>query len=138
MRTASLLARFRSAPQERPAPVAAKRDVMRKLMTRCLHELFSAHSDLVYMGEDVRHGGYYLVTDGLAESYPDRVQDFPPDETALLGAAIGYAQSGFVPIIEIPYAKYLDCGGDMFFEAAILNWLSQGQQPCGMVLPVAV
>ena len=80
------------------------------------------------------HGGYYLVTEGLAKKYPYRVSDFPPDETTLLGAGIGYAQSGLLPIVEIPYAKYLDCGGDMFFEAAIYNWLSNGQQPVGMLI----
>lgn len=80
------------------------------------------------------HGGYYLVTEGLAKKYPFRVADFPPDETSLVGAAIGYAQSGLLPILEIPYAKYLDCGGDMFFEAAIYNWLSNGQQPVGMLV----
>lgn len=32
------------------------------------------------------------------------------------GAAQGFSQVGLVPIIEIPYAKYLDCGADMFYE----------------------
>ena len=57
--------------------------------------------------------------------------DFPPDETTLIGAAMGYAQVGLLPIVEIPYAKYLDCGADMFFEAAVMNWLSNGTQPNG-------
>ena len=30
--------------------------------------------------------------------------------SALLGAAAGLAQRGLVPIVEVPYAKYLDCG----------------------------
>lgn len=62
------------------------------------------------------------------------MSDFPPDETSLLGIGIGYAQSGLLPIVEIPYAKYLDCGADMFFEAAIYSWLSNGQQPVGMII----
>lgn len=57
-----------------------------------------------------------VVLDGLAKKFPMRVMDFPPEETALLGAAIGYSQVGLIPIVEIPYAKYLDCGADMFFE----------------------
>jgi pyruvate/2-oxoglutarate/acetoin dehydrogenase E1 component len=79
-------------------------------------------------------GGYYLVTTGLAKKYPGRVSDFPPDETALLGAGIGYAQSGLVPIVEIPYAKYLDCGADMFYEAIVRHWLSGGTTSNGMVI----
>ena len=59
------------------------------------------------------------------------VRDFPPDETALIGAAVGFSQVGLLPICEIPYAKYLDCGYDQFEEAAIAHWLSNGQAPNG-------
>lgn len=62
------------------------------------------------------------------------MRNFPPDETTLVGAAIGFSQSGLVPILEIPYAKYLDCAADMFYEAVLANWLSNGQQPNGMVV----
>lgn len=48
------------------------------------------------------------------------------DETTLLGAGLGFAQLGLVPIVEIPYAKYLDCGVDLFYEIAIQHWLSGG------------
>lgn len=48
---------------------------------------------------DVEHGGYYLVTDGLAKKFPGRVIDFPPDETTLLGAAMGFSQVGLVPVV---------------------------------------
>lgn len=111
-----------------------KLDVMRKHMTRFYGEAMETYRNFVYLGEDVRHGGYYLVSDGLAEKYPMRVMDFPPDETSLMGAGIGYSQAGLLPVVEIPYAKYLDCGADMFFEAAINNWLSAGKCPNGMVV----
>lgn len=109
-------------------------DVMRKNMTKVLDELMAENRRIVYLGEDVQHGGYYVVSETLFEKYPLRVRDFPPDETTLVGAAMGYSQSGFVPIMEIPYAKYLDCGGDMFTEAMISYWLSQGKQPNGLVI----
>jgi hypothetical protein len=67
------------------------------------------------------------VTEGLLKKFgPYKVADFPPDETTLMGVGIGYAQCGLVPVVEIPYSKYLDCGADMFFEACIQNWLSGG------------
>lgn len=116
-----------SAAHEKP-------DVLRKHMTRVLAETLELYPDVVYIGEDVKHGGYYLVTDGLADRFPSRVLDFPPDETTLLGAAMGFSQLRLCPIVEIPYSKYLDCGADMFFEAAISFWLSSGQQPNGMVV----
>jgi TPP-dependent pyruvate/acetoin dehydrogenase alpha subunit/pyruvate/2-oxoglutarate/acetoin dehydrogenase E1 component len=101
-----------------------KPQVLRKHMTRFYDELMAEDPTVVYLGEDVRHGGYYLVTECLADKYPNRVLDFPPDETTLLGAALGFAQLGLTPIVEIPYAKYLDCGADMFNEIAIQHWLS--------------
>lgn len=88
---------------------------------------------LVYIGEDVRHGGYYLVTSNILKKLgPSRIIDFAPDETGLIGAGIGLSQSGnIVPIVEIPYAKYLDCGADMFQEAMVQNWLVRGTKQVG-------
>jgi len=114
----------------------SKAEVMRKHMTKVIAETLEKYPDCVYIGEDVEHGGYYLVTDGLAEKFPGRIIDFPPDETTLLGAAIGYSQAGLTPIIEVPYAKYLDCGVDTFYELAISNWLTNGQRPNGMIVRV--
>jgi TPP-dependent pyruvate/acetoin dehydrogenase alpha subunit/pyruvate/2-oxoglutarate/acetoin dehydrogenase E1 component len=105
-----------------------KSQVMRKHMTRVIEEALEADPSVVYLGEDVRHGGYYLVTEGLASKFPKRIIDFPPDETTLLGAALGFSQLGMTPIVEIPYAKYLDCGADMFYEIALQHWLSPPKQ----------
>jgi 2-oxoisovalerate dehydrogenase E1 component len=110
------------------------RDVMRKHMTKVFDELMATYPNMAYLGEDVVHGGYYLVTEGLAAKYPHRVRDFPPDETSLIGAGIGFAQTGLLPVVEIPYAKYLDCGADMFYEAALSSWLSNTKQPNGMIV----
>jgi len=110
-------------------PKKEKPQVMRKQMTRVLDELLEQDASVVYLGEDVRHGGYYLVTEDLAAKHPTRIVDFPPDETTLLGAALGFSQLGLLPIVEIPYAKYLDCGVDMFYEIAIQHWLTTASSP---------
>lgn len=47
---------------------------------------------------------------------------------------MGLSQAGLVPVVEIPYAKYLDCAADMFHEAIITNWLTNGTQSVGMVI----
>lgn len=47
---------------------------------------------------------------------------------------MGFSQVGLLTVLEIPYAKYLDCAADMFNELVLLNWLSNGRQPCGMVV----
>ena len=62
-----------------------KKEMMRKQMTRVIAEVMELNPPVVYIGEDVKHGGYYLITDGLAKRFPGRVVDFPPDETTLLG-----------------------------------------------------
>ena len=112
-----------------------RRDVMRKHMTKGIADELEARPELIYIGEDVEHGGYYVVTEGLRERFgPSRVRDFPPDETTLVGAGIGFSQCGLLPVVEIPYAKYLDCGFDMFNEAVMANWLTDGKQPNGMVI----
>ena len=112
-----------------------KGEVMRKNMNKALDESMSGKHrfPLVYIGEDVRHGGYYLVTDGLYKSHgPSRVIDFAPDETSLIGAGVGLSQSGnIVPIVEIPYAKYLDCGADIFQELLVQQWLVKGSKQRG-------
>ncbi len=107
--------------------------VMRKHMTRFLSEAMATDESVVYLGEDVRHGGYYLVTDSLADKYSERVMDFPPDETTLLGASLGFSQLGLTPIVEVPYTKYLDCGADLFNEIAVQHWLTNGNGH-GMVI----
>ena len=123
----SFICRDESASLKHPSVKATNPSVpeaMRKHMTRAYDELLTNQKDVIYIGEDVTHGGYYLVTEGLAAKHRGRVVDFPPDETTLVGAGLGLAQAGFVPIVEIPYAKYLDCAADMFAEVAILNWLN--------------
>lgn len=112
--------------------------VMRKHMNKVLNDIMEEDTSVVYLGEDVRHGGYYLVTEGLTQKFPTRVLDFPPDETTLMGAALGFAQLGMTPIVEIPYSKYLDCGVDMFYEIAIQHWLTAPEKaaakPLGMIV----
>eukprot|EP00041_Stephanoeca_diplocostata_P027157 m.744725 g.744725 ORF g.744725 m.744725 type:complete len:472 (-) comp23124_c0_seq33:1502-2917(-) len=84
--------------------------VMRYNMTQAIEETLRTYPNAVYIGEDVEHGGYYRITNGLKRKFDARIRDFPPDETSLLGIALGFAQCGLLPIVEMPYAKYLDCG----------------------------
>ena len=134
LRNSAPLVPMPPALQGEAASKPRKPQVMRQLMNAALVETLEQRPNAVYIGEDVEHGGYYRVSEGLSARFPRRCVDFPPDETSLVGAAIGLSQAGFLPICEIPYAKYLDCGADIFFEAAIAHWLSDGKQPNGMVI----
>eukprot|EP00966_Prymnesium_polylepis_P248647 5748978-Prymnesium_polylepis.1 len=44
---------------------ASKPKEMRPLMTRALDEALSGRPAALYVGEDVEHGGYYRVSEGL-------------------------------------------------------------------------
>ena len=93
------------------AKPSSKPSEMRPLMTRALGEALDESPRTLYVGEDVEHGGYYRVTEGLVKRYGKRrVFDWPPDEASLVGAGIGIAQAGLLPIVEVPYAAYLSCG----------------------------
>jgi Dehydrogenase E1 component len=70
-------------PPERNSRVG-KVEVMRKHMTRVVEEVMTDNPSCVYLGEDVRHGGYYLVTEGIKDKFPRRIVDFPPVSVALL------------------------------------------------------
>lgn len=61
------------------------KQVMRKHMTNIYEELMTQYPQMIYLGEDVVHGGYYLVSDGLAKKFPIRVRDFPPEEGCIIG-----------------------------------------------------
>ena len=55
-------------PSPHPAPRAAdagRNSWKNVLLEACngLDELLSKHEDVVYIGEDVEHGGYYLVSE---------------------------------------------------------------------------
>ena len=49
---------------------------------------------------------------------------------------IFYIFSGLIPIVEIPYEKYLDCAHDIFLELINTYWLSNGKQKNGILIRV--
>ncbi len=73
-------ARVPSAPPS-GAPPSGRRLEMRTAMTGALDAAMASDPTLVYVGEDVEHGGYYRVTEGLADAHGRRrLFDWPPDE----------------------------------------------------------
>ena len=62
---------------------------------------------IIVMGEDVRRGvvGY---TAGLADEFgPDRVRDTPISESTFIGAGLGAAATGLVPIVDLLMSTFL-------------------------------
>ncbi len=63
---------------------------------------------VVLLGQDVgRLGGVFRATEGLYERFPGRVFDTPLAEGGIVGASVGLAIGGLVPIAEIQFLGFL-------------------------------
>lgn len=105
-----------------------------------LTELMHQYPQMVLFGEDVgKKGGVYRVTaDIQARIGEQRVFDTLLEETSILGAAIGYAHLGLLPVPEIQFLAYTHNAEDQIRgEAATLSFFSSGQYTNPMIIRVA-
>jgi acetoin:2,6-dichlorophenolindophenol oxidoreductase subunit beta len=95
-----------------------------------------ADDRVVVFGEDVALGGPYLTTKGLAEEFGTaRVVNTPISEAAICGVAIGAAQSGLRPVVEIMFIDFIGLALDQLVNgAAKAHFMSGGQLTVPMVL----
>jgi pyruvate dehydrogenase E1 component beta subunit len=73
-----------------------------------LHEEMARDERVMVLGMDVgRLGGVFRVTRGLLDTYgSDRVMDTPLAEGAIVGASLGLAIGGLVPVAEIQFLGF--------------------------------
>src|SRR3954467_5018157 len=88
------------------------------------------------LGEDVAEGGPYTTTAGLAQEFgTERVINTPISESAIAGVAIGAAQSGMRPVLEIMFIDFITLALDQVVnQAAKAHFMSGGQLSVPMVL----
>ena len=88
------------------------------------------------IGEDVAEGGPYGATAGLAEEFgAERVLNTPISEAAITGVAIGAAQSGLRPVLEIMFIDFITLALDQLVNpAAKAHFMSGGQLTVPLVL----
>lgn len=82
------------------------------------------------MGEDVgAYGGCYAVSKGLLQEFgPERIRNTPLSENAFVGAGIGAALGGMLPIVEIMTINFSLLALDQIINnAATLCHMSGGQ-----------
>jgi acetoin:2,6-dichlorophenolindophenol oxidoreductase subunit beta len=101
--------------------------------------LFDAmHEDerVFVIGEDVAEGGPYGATAGLAEEFgAERVLNTPISEGAICGVAIGAAQSGLRPVVEVMFIDFITLALDQIVNgAAKAHLMSGGQLSVPLVL----
>ncbi len=96
---------------------------------------------VVVLGEDVgKVGGVFRVTQGLWDEFGEgRVVDTPLSEGGIIGAAIGMALYGLVPIPEIQFADFIFPAFDQIVsELAKFRYRSGGEYPASMVIRTPV
>ncbi len=78
-------------------------------ITDALDTMLSSRPEVLLLGEDIgKNGGVFRATDGLQEKYGEnRVIDTPLSEAGFVGAGIGMAVNGFIPIIEIQFLGFI-------------------------------
>ena len=88
------------------------------------------------IGEDVAEGGPSRPTAGLAEEFgTERVLNTPITEAAICGVAIGAAQSGLRPVLEIMFIDFITLAFDQLVnQAAKAHAMSGGQLSVPLVL----
>jgi acetoin:2,6-dichlorophenolindophenol oxidoreductase subunit beta len=107
-----------------------------KAINAALSEAMRADPRVIVIGEDVAEGGPYTATAGLAEEFGvERVLNTPISESAVCGVAIGAAQSGLRPVVEIMFIDFITLALDQLVnQAAKAHFMSGGQLSVPLVL----
>jgi 2-oxoisovalerate dehydrogenase E1 component beta subunit len=89
-------------------PQAPEPVTMAAALNRALADGLAADERVVVFGEDVGTlGGVFRITDGLARRFGERrVFDTPIAESGIVGAAIGMAMNGLVPVVEMQFDAF--------------------------------
>jgi pyruvate/2-oxoglutarate/acetoin dehydrogenase E1 component len=105
-------------------------------ITATLAEAMRADPCVLVIGEDVAEGGPWGATAGLVEEFgPERVRNTPISEAAICGVAIGAAQSGLRPVVEIMFIDFVTLALDQLVnQAAKAHFMSGGQLTVPLVL----
>jgi len=93
--------------------------------------------DVWIVGEDVgKKGGVFGATLGLYDEFgPERVQDSPLAESAIVGVGIGAALYGTKPVCEIQFADFIfPAMNQIVSEAAKMRYRSNGAWSVPMVI----
>ncbi|EST54270.1 TPP-dependent acetoin dehydrogenase complex, E1 protein subunit beta [Brevibacillus panacihumi W25] len=89
------------------------------------------------MGEDIaKQGGIFGQFQGLPKEFGyERVRDTPISETALVGAGIGAALAGAVPVIDMHFADFIGVTMDeVLNQMAKMRYMFGGQATLPLVL----
>ncbi|MEF8815650.1 MAG: dehydrogenase E1 component subunit alpha/beta [Salinibacter sp.] len=114
--------------------------VMVDAINRTLKEEMARDESVVVYGEDVAgdKGGVFTATKDLTDEFGgDRCFNSPLAEGSIIGTAVGYAASGFTPVVEIQFADYIwPAMQQLRNQVAPFRYRSNGEWSCPMVIRV--
>jgi acetoin:2,6-dichlorophenolindophenol oxidoreductase subunit beta len=107
-----------------------------KALTEAQARAMRGDPKVFVIGEDVAEGGPYGTTAGLADEFGrERVLNTPISEAAICGVAVGAAQSGMRPIVEVMFVDFVTLALDQLVnQAAKAHMMSGGQLTVPLVL----
>jgi len=110
---------------------------IRDAIFEAIHDKFYEDSSLISFGEDLRDwGSAYGAYKSLEKSVPyERLFNSPISESAIIGAAVGYAMLGGRSVPELMYCDFMVCAGDEIFNQ-LAKWqaMTAGQ----LKMPVTI
>ncbi len=112
----------------------------REAVRTALRDVLEREPRAFLMGEDVgRYGGCYACSKGLLDEFgPARVRDTPLSEAAFVGAGIGAALGGMLPIVDIMTVNFSLLALDQIVNnAATIRHMSGGQFSIPLVIRMA-
>jgi len=119
---------------------ATVRMTYRDALREALREAMRRDPRVFLMGEDVgRYGGSYAVSKGLLQEFgEDRIRDTPLSESAFVGAGIGAALNGMLPVVEVMTCNFSLLALDQIVNnAATIRHMSGGQFSIPLVIRMA-
>ena len=113
---------------------------MREALNLALDQALAADDRVFLLGEDIADPGASGPTEGLSSKYGhDRVLDTPISEAAIVGAAVGAAIDGLLPVAEIMIMDFIGIAADQLINnAAKLRFMTAGRTTAPLTIRTQV
>ena len=97
---------------------------------QALWEELESDQRVFLIGQDIgTYGGPFRVTAGMLDRFgPQRIVDTPISESAMVGAAIGAAMMGLLPVVEMQFIDFISCAFNQIINFAAPNHYRWGQR----------